>query len=86
MQPRRPEKEVLHGPWPGPTPNTDQVTLDELREEFGTQWRIWRSLDQGKVPGEWCARRTTEDRGSPRALSADTANDLRDRLREESER
>ena len=81
MRLRKFEEEELHGPWPDMPPGPDEVALDAFREEFGGHWRIWRSMDQGKVPGEWCARRITNEAGCLRSVSADTADDLRDTLR-----
>lgn len=86
MKVRRLEEEALHGPWPDQASDPDQQVLDGLREEFGTRWRIWRAMDPGKVPGEWCARRITPADGSLRAVSADTAEGLRTTLRKEAER
>lgn len=72
---RRIEESLLHGPWEDATTPED-VQLADLIEDHGARWRIWRSMSEHQVAGDWHARRATPA-GALRELRADTADGLR---------
>lgn len=78
---RRPETELLHGPWPDANPTTDEIALKGLAEEFASEWIIWRSVSPQRESGDWCARRARTHR-APAGLSASSPEELRRLLQE----
>lgn len=78
---RRPETELLHGPWPEAEPTTDEIALKGLAEEFAGEWIIWRSVSPQRESGDWCARRTHDNR-APAGLTASSSEELRRLLQE----
>lgn len=71
----------LHG-WP------DSDELDMLRTEY-RGWRFWRSLNDQREPAGWYAGRTGElsdamiGEGLARTLGGDSADELREHLRDQ---
>lgn len=78
---RRPETELLHGPWPEAEPTVEENDLKALSEEFSDEWIIWRSVSPQRKPGDWCARRALTNR-APAGLSASSPEELRRLLQE----
>lgn len=75
---RRIEESLLHGPW-ADVDAPEDVQLEDLRDDYGRRWRIWRAMSEHQVAGDWHARRATRATraGALRELRADTADGLR---------
>lgn len=63
---------------------TDSETLNQMRDRWGHQWRVWRSTktrhltngDSEQVPNGWNATRLDPDAGPDATVMCDTATAL----------
>lgn len=58
------------------------MTLEELRAEFGAEWRLWRAHDGDRL-ASWCASARLP--GVDPLVMRDTAEQLREALLEQRE-
>lgn len=77
---RRPETDLLHGPWDD-SDQPDTRDLTHLAKEFAGRWIIWRAMNPQRRAGAWCARRADDGR-APAGITASSPEELRGMLEE----
>lgn len=60
----------------GAVSTPQDITLEEMRQRWGPEWRVWRSRNSDGEPNEWCATRRGRGRELSMTLMEPTAGEL----------